>query len=300
MGANELSLIKKGLLTDSAIGVFKDALPNATGTKALEIAKRFAKMVYTVISLNPTLQSCSVPSIIRAASISASLDLDIDTRGLAYLVPYKNKGVLEAQFQIGYLGLIELAYRSGKVKYISAHCIYKSEEKTTSVIRIDGRYEVKHPFSYTKPTGEMIAVYATAEIEGLGPQTVVLRKDEIEKFRKLSKAPDSPAWKNHFEAMAKKTAIRQLAKFLPKSIMEDFSKGAAIDEHENFVAAQVTAAETIELEAGSETITEFADEPKEVNAKAQSQADKLRKLEAEKEAVEKTTTSKTPSFMEEK
>jgi len=256
---NPLIVIKSELLSAGAMNMFRDALPNATGKHAEEVARRFAKMVYATIAQSPQLQQCSPVSILKAASISASLDLDIDARGLAYLVPYNNKTgnnqkQKEAQFQIGYMGLIELAYRSGKVKAISAHCIYESEKETVKIVRLDGRYTVEHPFSYSPPTGEMIAVYATAEVDGLGPQTCVLRKDEIEHFRKMSKAPDSPAWKGHYEAMAKKTVIRQLAKFLPKSILEDFSRGAALDEKESFEDASDVAHGAIHAEAGSEPI----------------------------------------------
>jgi len=274
---NQLQTIKQGLLSVGALSMFKDNLPNATGKHAEDAAKRFAKMCYTAICQSPTLQQCSVPSIIKAASISASLDLDIDTRGLAYLVPYRNKGVLEAQFQIGYLGLIELAYRSGKVKAISAHCVYESEKNKVEIKRIDGQFRVKHPFSYQKPTGKMIAVYATAEVEGVSPQTVVLRADEIEHFRQLSKAPNSPAWKDHYEAMAKKTAIRQLAKFLPKSILEDFAKGAAIDERETFVEAQISAEETIKNKAGSEIVDA------EFEAKKEKQITELKEASAQEQ-----------------
>jgi len=275
--------IKNGLMSTDALAIFSDNLPSATGKHAKEVARRFAKMVYTAVCQNPSLQQCSVASIIKAASISASLDLDIDTRGLAYLVPYNTKRgnvkVKEAQFQIGYLGLIELAYRSGKVKAISAHCVYDSEKGEVEIKRIDGQFTVKHPFSYEKPTGSMIAVYATAEVEGLGPQTTVLRTDEIEKFRGLSKAPDSPAWKDHYEAMAKKTAIRQLAKYLPKSTLEDFTKGAAIDEHETFVEAQVSAEEIIKAEAGSEII-----DTEVVNPEAANEPQQAEQTEADKSA----------------
>ena len=260
--SNELKQVKQQLLSKEALALFRDNLPNATGKHAEEAAKRFAKIVYTNICQNPALWVCSLPSIIKAASISASLDLDIDTRGLAYLVPYRNSksGKTEAQFQIGYLGLIELAYRSGKVQAITAHCVYESEKASVEIKRIDGQYTVKHPFSYQKPTGKLVAVYATAEVEGIGPQTVVLRFDEVEHFRKLSKAPNSPAWKVHYEAMAKKTAIRQLAKFLPKSILSDLARGASIDERENFVEAQVSAEETIKNETGSETVNAVFEE----------------------------------------
>jgi recombination protein RecT len=214
-------------------------------------------MAYTAICQNPTLQQCSLPSLVKAASMSASLDLDIDTRGLAYLVPYKNKGVMEAQFQIGYLGLIELAYRSGKVKAISAHCIYESEKGKVKIERVNGQYVVEHPFSYESPTGKVVAAYACAEIEGMGAQTAVLRIDEVEKLRQKSKAPNSPAWTQFYEAMCKKTVIRQLAKFLPKSIMEEFSKGASMDEQESFIEAKVTAQDTINSQVGTEEVDAF-------------------------------------------
>lgn len=255
---NSLQLIKSGLFADNAITMFKDSLPQALGKAAQEVATRFAKNVYTYICQNPDLQDCTLPSIIRASCLSASLNLDIDPRGLAYLVPYMNNKVKparrEAQFQIGYLGLIELAYRSGKVLDISAHCIYESEKNFVKITRTDGRYKVEHPFSYTPPTGKMIATYATAEVEGFGSRTIVLRIDEVEAARIKSKAPNSPAWANFYEAMAKKTAIRRLAKFLPKSILEDFARGAAIDEKENFVEAKETVQKQIEGSMGSEPI----------------------------------------------
>ena len=50
--------------------------------------------------------------------------------GQAYIIPRKNKklGKNEAQFQIGYQGLVDLAYRSGQYKNISAHEVYKEDQ----------------------------------------------------------------------------------------------------------------------------------------------------------------------------
>lgn len=67
-----------------------------------------------------------------------------------------------------------------------------------------------------------------------------------------------------YEAMAKKTVIRQLAKFLPKSILDEFSRGAAIDEREDYDTVQTNASETIKNQAGSEIITtQFEDDKQE-------------------------------------
>lgn len=234
---SQIAIIRKEILSSGTVNFFRDALPAVSQAEAGKVAGRFAKILYTTISNSPQLQRCTVQSIIKAAGISASLGLDIDMRGLAWLVPYKNKdtGALEASFQIGYQGLVELAYRSGKVKAISAHCIYESEADNVRITRENGRYSVHHPFSYKEPSGKMIAVYATAEVEGFGSFTEVLRVDEVEKVRRGGKAPNSPAWTQHFEAMAKKTAIRRLAKFLPKSIAEDFTRAAAADEKQDII-----------------------------------------------------------------
>lgn len=292
-----LEKIKSGLISKNTLAMFADTLPNVAGEHAVKAAKRYAKMVYTTIAQNPSLQKCTFVSILKAASMSASLDLDIDARGLAYLVPYKN----QAQFQIGYMGLIELAYRSGKVKAISAHCVYEGEKDTVKIVRLDGQFKVEHPFSYDAPTGKIIAVYATAEVDGLGPVTTVLRKDEIERFRKLSKCPGSPAWKDHYEAMAKKTAIRQLAKFLPKSILEDFARAAAMDEKQDFVDAAQEADKTIKDETGREIIDadfEGPDPALEAKKKAAIEKLELADAKAKAEAKEKAEAeAEEPTFL---
>lgn len=259
---SQIAIIRKEILSSGTVNFFRDALPAVSQAEAGKVAGRFAKILYTTISNSPQLQRCTVQSIIKAAGISASLGLDIDVRGLAWLVPYKNKdtGALEASFQIGYLGLVELAYRSGKVKAISAHCVYESEADNVRITRENGRYSVHHPFSYKEPSGKMIAVYATAEVEGFGSFTEVLRVDEVEKVRRGGKAPNSPAWTQHFEAMAKKTAIRRLAKFLPKSIAEDFTRAAAADEKQDAIEVPTTVSSRFERAPDPQPPDEIEDE----------------------------------------
>lgn len=296
---SNLPVIRKEFMSEIVITEIQDAMPNAIGKHAKEMAIQFVKTGYAAISQNPILQQCTIKSLIRSMQQSASLNLPIDKRQLAFFVPYKNKGVMEAQLQISYLGLMELAYRSEKVKSITAHCIYESERGNVKIKRVDGRFFVEHPFSFEQPSGELIAVYATAEVKGIPPQTIVLRKDEVEKFRSKSKAPDSPAWKGFYDAMAKKTAIRQLAKFLPKSVAKEFTQGAMIDEYEDFVTAQANATKRIEAEAGSEPIdTTFESDGPAVGTdeaaatKAKVDAEKKKLADAEKKAKAKAARDK--------
>ena len=63
-------------------------------------------------------------SFIAALMNAAQLGLEPNTPlGQAYLIPYKNKGILECQFQIGYKGMIDLAYRTGQVQMIQAQIV---------------------------------------------------------------------------------------------------------------------------------------------------------------------------------
>ena len=254
-----LQKIQKSLMGDGAIKIFKDALPDLIGEHAEKAAARYAKMSYVAVCQSPKLQQCSAESITKAASISASLNLDIDPRGLAYLVPFGKVATLI----IGYQGLMELAYRSGKVKAFTATCIYESEKDTVIITRENGRITVQHPYSWDKPSGKIIGCYTSVEIEDYGTHQHLLRIDEIEYFRSKSPAPNSPAWKDNYEAMCKKTTIRQHSKWLPKAITKDLQSGIIREEgqHRTFVESTEVKTQAIAEQSGAVTADNVFGEP---------------------------------------
>ena len=86
--------------------------------------ERFTRMVLSAISTNPKLAECTPQSFLGAMMTAAQLGMEPNTPlGQAYLIPYKNHGTLECQFQLGYKGLIDLAYRSGEVNIIQAQVV---------------------------------------------------------------------------------------------------------------------------------------------------------------------------------
>ena len=86
--------------------------------------ERFTRMALSAINNTPELANCTPMSFIAALMNAAQLGLEPNTPlGQAYLIPYKNKGVLECQFQLGYKGLIDLAYRSGQIQVIQAQTV---------------------------------------------------------------------------------------------------------------------------------------------------------------------------------
>ena len=91
--------------------------------------ERFTRIALSATSNNPELTQCTPISFISALLNAAQLGLEPNTPlGQAYLIPYKNKGKLECQFQIGYKGLIDLAYRNGDMQTIQAHTVYSNDE----------------------------------------------------------------------------------------------------------------------------------------------------------------------------
>lgn len=187
---------------------------------------RMKWVVMNQLRRNPKLFNCTSASIINCVMQSAQTGLELDDmRGLAYMIPYGDT----AQFIPGYKGFIDLAYRSGKVKDIWAAIVYENEKHTYRE-GIDRKLE--HDPLPPDKRGEMIAVYAVAQmIDGAGA-FAWLWKYDIEKIKKSAKKPKDKTkpwlWETHEEEMIKKTAIRRLAKTANISI--EFSKSATLDE----------------------------------------------------------------------
>ena len=190
--------------------------------------ERFTRMVLSAISTNPKLASCTPASFLGAMMSAAQLGLEPNTPlGQAYLIPYKNKGVDEVQFQIGYKGLIDLAYRSGEVELVQAHIVY---EHDTFECEFGLEPKLVH-----KPAdsnrGNPIKVYALFKTKSGGYGFEVMSMDDVrrhaEKYSKAYSYGSSP-WSTNFEEMAKKTVLKRVLKYAP--LKSDFVRGVVQDE----------------------------------------------------------------------
>lgn len=203
-------------------GEIKKALPSVI------TPERFTRIVLSAISVNPKLGSCTPTSFLGAMMTSAQLGLEVNTPlGQAYVLPYLNKGVLEAQFQLGYKGLIDLAYRSGDVEVIQAHVVYENDE-------FECEYGLDPKLTH-KPAdtdrGEPIKVYAVFKTKSGGFGFEVMSMEDVKKHAaKYSKSYGSSysPWKTNFEEMAKKTVLKRVLKYAP--LKSDFVRAAVQDE----------------------------------------------------------------------
>lgn len=178
------------------------------------------RTVLTELRMNPKLLTCTQESFLGAVMRAAQLGLVAGPLGLAYFIPYENRkrGITEAQLIVGYQGLIELIRRSGSLSTIDAEVVFEGDhfefEKGT-----EGKLVHRPDWKSDKRSKETaICVYAFAKLKDGGWQAVVLPVAEVEAIRARSRAGNSGPWVTDWNEMAKKTAIRRLYKFLPKTV----------------------------------------------------------------------------------
>jgi recombination protein RecT len=199
-------------------------------------AERMSRIALNVIRTNPLLLQCNLPSLMGGVMEAAKLGLEPGLLGQAYILPYKNykaskaegRDVYEAQFIIGYRGLIDLVRRSGQVSTISAQAVHENDHFKFSYGLED---KLEHEPTL-KDKGAVIAYYAIAKMKDGGYSFIVMSREDIEKHRdKYSKAKQYGPWVDEFDAMAKKTVLRQLIKYLPISVeflSHDEANGAQV------------------------------------------------------------------------
>lgn len=190
--------------------------------------ERFTRMALSAINNTPELANCTPMSFIAALMNAAQLGVEPNTPlGQAYLIPYKNKGVLECQFQIGYKGLIDLAYRTGQIQIIQAHVV-REQDYFEYQYGLESRL-IHRPGEGER--GEIIFIYGLFKLVNGGYGFEVSNKSDMDAFAaKYSKSfggKYSP-WTENYEDMAKKTVIKRALKYAPVS--SDFQKALSMDE----------------------------------------------------------------------
>lgn len=197
---------------------FKQALPKQIS------ADRFARIAMTAVRNNPTLQKCNPMSFLAALMQSAQLGLEPNTPlGQAYIIPYGN----EAQFQLGYQGLLTLAHRTGEYQQIYAMAVHVNDD-------FEYEYGLEPKLLHKPseiPVGEPTHYYAVYRLVNGGYGFAVMSRQEVEmhrdRFSPSAKRGSSP-WKTDFDAMALKTVLKKALKYAPKSV--ELAVGVSADE----------------------------------------------------------------------
>lgn len=199
----------------------KDQIVSSLGEQQ---ASMFQTSLITVINSNELLKDATIESVYASVLLSASVGLPINNNlGYAYIVPFKNNKTqkVEAQFQLGYKGIIQLAHRSNLFKSINSSEIKEGELK--SINRLTGEFEFEFEQDYNKRNSlKTIGFTAFFELTNGFSKTLYMSLEEINKHKlKYSKTGRSTygVWVDNFDEMAKKTVLKLLLlRYAPLSL----------------------------------------------------------------------------------
>lgn len=222
---------------------------------------------------SPTLSECSVADVAGKALLLTQAGLPPDTvTGMSHLIPFKEKVWNPAtrtqeeryvcQMVIGYHGLLDLAYRSGKVDYVTGRVAWRDElESRAFEFQLGTEEWLKHipgnrqhdlsPEAQANGTAEFPThAYAIATLSGgrtkpfevWSAGKVLAIRDSTPAYsyaryalseaqknnRRLPAAFAKAPWVAFAEKMMAKTMVRQLCTWLPRSI--ELATMAALDE----------------------------------------------------------------------
>lgn len=259
--------------------MLKKALPKVRNIIPKHVdGERLFSIAYMAMERNPKLLECTAISVLRGVIIGAQLGLDVSgVGGMAYLVPYRNTrtNTMEAQFIIGYKGMIDLARRSKDVAWIYSGAVYANEQFDFVVNPI--------PKIFHKPlnldeddAGDFLGTYAIAVFrdKDVPPQPFVMSKVQIDKIRSRSKAKDNGPWVTDYVAMGKKSSIRGLCGLLPQS--PELAAALAIEDRVE--AGESVTAMALPGELPDDIPAERTDEGPSVEAPAGGNTTVTRKL----------------------
>lgn len=199
---------------------------NIAGVIGEKNTTRFISSVVSAVQANPNLARCTNQSILTVALQGEALQLPPSPQlGYYYFVGYKNKKqvdgkwveVEEATFQMGFKGLLQLAIRSGQYKSIVVNEIKEGEIDFNPITEEMVLHPIKDPA--VREAADTIGYYGAFELVTGFKKQMYVPKEAIEAHARrysksyrydISSGKKSSLWSTNFDAMAKKTVLRQL------------------------------------------------------------------------------------------
>lgn len=244
-------------------------------------ARRFVSAIVSAVAVNPALQECTPQTILSGALLGDSLNLSPSPQlGQYYLVPFRDKknDCVNAQFVLGYKGLVQLALRSGQYKRLNVVSVKEGElhgwnpiTEEFSVFPIEDENErgkartIGYLASFEYLNGFTKTIYWSKEkmVAHADRYSAAFSKDATNgRYPKVSfsdyEAHNYPVkdewlyssfWYKDFDGMAHKTMLRQLISkwgIMSIDLQIAFEADAAAESEEYFEApdAQLPAAPT--------------------------------------------------------
>lgn len=186
--------------------------------------ERFMRVVLTAVNGNPDLLHADRQSLFESSMKAAQDGLLPDGREGALVVyntkiPGKNgekdRWIKKVQWMPMVAGIMKKARNSGEIALITAGYVVGGD-KFRYWIDDDGEHIFYEP-GEKQDFNTFVCAFAMAKTKDGVIYALRVSPADVEKMRNASKAKDGPAWRNWYDQMAMKGAIRRLAKRLPMS-----------------------------------------------------------------------------------
>ncbi|WP_027633354.1 recombinase RecT [Clostridium hydrogeniformans] len=187
--------------------------------------ERFSRIALSLFNGNPVFWEADTTTFLSALMQSAQCGLEPNTvLGEAYVIPYRNNkaNIVEVNFQVGYKGILKMAFNTGEYEAIYAHEIRKGDEFSYEY----GLHKNLVHKPADVPNEEVTHYYAVYKLKNGGCDFVVWSRERVDKHaRDFSKnylykgeVNKNSVWAKNFDSMAKKTVLIDVLKFAPKSV----------------------------------------------------------------------------------
>ncbi|MEU6990299.1 recombinase RecT [Streptomyces sp. NPDC046465] len=183
-------------------------------------ANQWIRLAVGAIRGNKDLEQAAANDVgvfLRELKTAARLGLEPGTEQF-YLTPRKKSGRKVIQGIVGYQGIVELIYRAGAASTV----IVESVRANDTFRYVPGRdAKPVHEIDwFGADRGPLVGVYAYAVMkDGAVSKVVVLNKHRVMEIKAKSDSKNSEysPWNTNEESMWLKSAVRQLAKWVPTS-----------------------------------------------------------------------------------
>ena len=190
----------------------------------------FCTSLMEIFSSDEKLLQCQPNDLMAEALKAASLRLPLNKQlGQAYILPFKNKGVMTPTLVIGTKGYLQLAMRTGKYETINTDVVYEGEfnhyDKVTGKLDLSGAQISNKPIGYfayfKKKDGLTKLLYMTLDevcryAKQYSPTIKFNENIDAEKLKEIALkqaangSGNGVGWQSNFESMAIKTVLRRL------------------------------------------------------------------------------------------
>lgn len=225
---------------------------------SVERIKQELSFAMQIINKSSQLPKCTGESILEAVANISLIGLSLNPAAKeAYLLPRWNSkaGVMEACLEPGYVGLVKLLTDAGSVTAMACQLVYENDDFSLDLA--NNQTPVIHKLDPKVKRGAILGAYALGTLSSGDRQVEYMTLDQIEEIRGRSEnwkafkngKISASTWGTDFGEMARKTVIRRIYKFLPRTDrMAKLDAAVQLDnsDYAKFIEEAVTKAISFE------------------------------------------------------